>query len=373
MATIMAIGAHPDDIEIGMGGVIQQLVRRQHQVVAVDLTDGELTPHGTRETRARETDAASEILGVSDRRCLGLPNRVLMDTEEARRRLATVMRATRPDAVFTHIELDAHPDHVAAAQITRGAVLLSRVVKIDLDHEPWRPGAVYHYLCSHLRHPYQPSFIVRLSEREFDRKLEAICKYESQFLVNKNNIDVTDWLSSRMRYFGQLSRGEYGEGFVCDEPVALRSLDPLLEVEPRRHDDTTMLVQTFGQSDAREVLDGLSEKVTDEDLRRVTGDFGRHIADMMHSNVPVIREMGRDLQMLLRVLMDDIHDIADGERRIALAALVYFFERDDVLPDDLPRGRGYLDDAYVAAEATRRLAGLLSRLGFDDDPPASRE
>jgi len=228
MADIMAIGAHPDDIEIGMGATLRRLIREGHAVVCVDLTDGEPTPHGSREIRAREIAAANAVLGVTERVCLELPNRVLMDCEGARRRLAALMRKHRPEAVFTHVERDAHPDHVAAAQIIRGAVLLSRVAKIDLEHEPFRPGPVYHFLCSHLRYPYQPDFLLTVSEDDYQAKLEAILKYKSQFVVNPANLEVRDWLAARMQYFGAMGRVKYAEAFIAQESPCLRDVPALL-------------------------------------------------------------------------------------------------------------------------------------------------
>jgi len=221
MARIMAIGAHPDDIEIGVGATLRKLIRDGHEVACIDLTDGEPTPHGTREIRQRETAKANGILGITDRTCLDLPNRVLMDNEAARRRLATEMRRFRPEIVFTHVERDAHPDHVAAAHIARGAILLSRIVKIDLEYDPYRPGQVYHFVCSHLRYAYQPDFILAVSEDDHRAKLDAILAYESQFGPQTQNAKVTGWLETRMQYFGSLGRTAYGEAFLSEEPVCL--------------------------------------------------------------------------------------------------------------------------------------------------------
>lgn len=224
---IMAIGAHPDDLEIGAGATLCRLIREGHEVTAIDLTDGEPTPYGSRESRQREVEAANAVLGIGARHCLHLPNRVLQDNEEARRRLALVMRRTRPEIVLTHVERDAHPDHVAAAAITRGAVLLSRIVKIDLPHDPWRPGRVYHFLCSHMRYPYQPDFVVAARRADFEAKRKAIACYQTQFQANPANRGVETWLETRMRYFGSLGRVEYGEGFMAEEPVCLRLLTDL--------------------------------------------------------------------------------------------------------------------------------------------------
>ncbi|MHC4871345.1 MAG: PIG-L family deacetylase [Planctomycetota bacterium] len=224
MAKIMAIGAHPDDIEIGCGATIHRLIKEKHDVVCVDLTDGEPTPHGTIEIRKAETEAANNELGIKTRYCLNLPNRVLMDTEDARMKLAVLMRKHQTEIILGHIELDAHPDHAAAFNITRGAELLSRIVKIDLDYEPNRPKRIFHFLCSHLRHAYQPSFVVPAREDSFNAKISAIRKYQSQFYANKDNSAVEDMLSARMKYFGSLARQPYGEGFITNEPVCVHNL-----------------------------------------------------------------------------------------------------------------------------------------------------
>lgn len=224
MASIMAIGAHPDDIEIGCGATLHRLIKEGHDVVCVDLTDGEPTPHGTKEIRQKETAAANKELGITVRYCLDLPNRVLMDTEDARRKLATLMRKHKTDIILGHVELDAHPDHVAAFQITRGAELLSRIVKIDLEYEPHRPKRVFHFLCSHMRHAYQPSFVIPAPSESFDAKINAIRQYQSQFYVNKDNLAVEGMLAARMRYFGSLARADYGEGFISNEPVCVHDL-----------------------------------------------------------------------------------------------------------------------------------------------------
>lgn len=224
MATIMAIGAHPDDIEIGAGATIARLLAEGHKVVGVDLTDGEETPCGNREIRACETAAASAILGLTERVCLDEPNRVLLDTVEARTKLAIQMRLHKPDLILTHAEQDAHPDHVAAFSITRGAALLSRIQKIDLPHGAWRPGRIFYYYSYHLRTVYRPEVILAVDEESFRRKIEAILAYESQFVVNPANNGIEEMVRSRMRDFGGMIRSPYGEPFGAEEPVGVRSL-----------------------------------------------------------------------------------------------------------------------------------------------------
>ncbi len=114
MAELLVIGAHPDDVEIGMGGTIAACVYQGHRVTILDLTDGEPTPMGSTERRRAEGEAAARMLGVERRITLPLPNRYLADTVENRVAVAEVIREVRPEIVFLPYGVDAHPDHVAA-------------------------------------------------------------------------------------------------------------------------------------------------------------------------------------------------------------------------------------------------------------------
>src|SRR5262245_10894547 len=121
MLDILVIAPHPDDAELGMAGAILKFQAEGVKVGVLDLTSGEPTPLGTPEKRAAETAAASEILGIQWRQNLGLPNRSLEPTIEARRELAIVIRQTRPKWLFAPYWVDAHPDHVAATQLVEAA------------------------------------------------------------------------------------------------------------------------------------------------------------------------------------------------------------------------------------------------------------
>lgn len=222
------IGAHPDDIEIGAGGAAAIYSGSSDTVIAVDITDGEETPMGSREIRAAESNSSNKILKFSERVCLDEPNRVLMDTEEARVKLAVEIRRTKPDIIITHYQEDAHPDHVAAYNITKGAILLSRIHKIDLPHDPWSPGRVYYYPSYHLKKSYQPTFILKLTEEQFTKKIDAIKCYESQFVWHEPNKHVFTMVETRMRYFGQMIGAEFGEPYFCDSPPGLHSLSEII-------------------------------------------------------------------------------------------------------------------------------------------------
>jgi LmbE family N-acetylglucosaminyl deacetylase len=129
---VLVVAPHQDDAEIGMGGTIIALRNRGVRVVILDLSDGEPTPFGSVEIRAKETSAASKILGVQERILLGLKNRELFDTVEARKQVAEVIREVRPTVVCAPYWEDAHPDHVQASALVDAARFYSKFVKTDL-------------------------------------------------------------------------------------------------------------------------------------------------------------------------------------------------------------------------------------------------
>ena len=163
MLDVLVIAPHPDDAELGMGGTIGVLQAEGLKVGILDLTDGEPTPLGSPATRARETAAATEALGVGWRENLGLPNRRLRATLAARAELAGVIRRTRPRWLFAPHPVDAHPDHVAATRLTEAARFWAKLTKCDLPGDPWHPERIYHYACVHLRTVRRPAFIVDIA------------------------------------------------------------------------------------------------------------------------------------------------------------------------------------------------------------------
>ncbi|MHC4887433.1 MAG: PIG-L deacetylase family protein, partial [Planctomycetota bacterium] len=166
--------------------------------------------------------------GITERRCLDLPTRILRDTDEARMSLGTVMREVQPDIVVSHTEVDSHPDHVAAFHIVRGAMLISRIVKIDLPHEAWRPGPFYSMLVSHMRTTYDPRFVVKLEREDFEAKLAAVLAYESQFVTGRPEHWARDHITERAQYFGSLARMRYGEPIMTEEVIGVDNLTDLI-------------------------------------------------------------------------------------------------------------------------------------------------
>lgn len=222
----VCIGAHPDDVEIGMGATVAKMTASGARVAIIDLTDGEPTPHGSAEIRARESAAAAEILGAQ-RRTLSQANRYLFDTVEARIELAEVLREFRPRMVFLPFERDAHPDHLAAARIGLAARFYSKFTKTDMAYEPFFPPRVFHYMAVHQRMVVEPSFIADVTGF-VETKLKALKAYESQFVVNSGNAAVLDMVERSAAVYGELGRVGAGEPFFALEPVTLATPSDIL-------------------------------------------------------------------------------------------------------------------------------------------------
>ena len=231
----LVIAPHPDDAELGAGGTILKLLQAGKRVGVLDLTSGEPTPHGSRETRVRETSAASEALGLAWRENLGLPNRALEPSLENRAKLAEVFRRERPKWLFAPYWVDAHPDHTAATKLVEDARFWAKLTKTDqsdvplpLSGEPHHPERVYYYFCVHLKLTPQPAFILDISD-VWEQKLAAIRCYESQFITGRPQTPPTflDSLRDEAAYWGKSIGAAYGEPIASREPLALRSMNEL--------------------------------------------------------------------------------------------------------------------------------------------------
>lgn len=229
MLDVLVVAPHPDDAELGMGGTILKLRSEGRSVGVLDLTNGEPTPFGTPEIRARETATATAVLGLDHRENLGLPNRSLEPTLEARAALAGAFRRLRPRWVFAPYWVDAHPDHVAATQLIEAARFWSKLTKTDLPGEPHYPERIYYYYCVHLRLVAQPAFVVDISSH-WEKKLAALECYRSQLIEGRPQEPPTflDRLRDQAAFWGWSIGARYGEPFAAREPVGLRSLDGLV-------------------------------------------------------------------------------------------------------------------------------------------------
>lgn len=222
---ILAIAPHPDDVELGMAGAILQFKSEGAKVGILDLTTGEPTPHGSLEIRQQETAEATKILGIDWRENLGLPNRSLEATLEARRELAIVMRRVRARWLFAPYWVDAHPDHIAATQLVEAARFWSKLSKTDMPGEPYHPERIFNYYCVHLKLNAQPAFILDISQH-WEKKLASIACYQSQFVTGRPTDAPTflDRLRDEAAYWGKCIGTKYGEPFTTREPLGTRSL-----------------------------------------------------------------------------------------------------------------------------------------------------
>jgi N-acetylglucosamine malate deacetylase 1 len=229
MLDILVIAPHPDDAELGMAGAILKFKKEGYRVGVLDLTNGEPTPHGSVEIRARETAAASAILDLDWRENLGLPNRSLEATIENRAILAGVIRQQRPKWLFAPYWVDAHPDHVAATQLVEAARFWAKLTNTDLPGEPHHPQRIYNYFCVHLKMAPQPAFVLDITD-EWERKLAAIRCYESQFITGRSTQPPVfiDALRDEAAYWGKAIGTAYGEPFACREPVGMRTMSGLV-------------------------------------------------------------------------------------------------------------------------------------------------
>lgn len=219
---ILVVAPHPDDAEISVGGTIIRCRNEGLRVGVIDLTNGEPTPRGTPEIRARETQAATEILDLSWRGNLGLPNRSLECNLEARRALAGVFRLTKPRVILAPYWEDAHPDHVAASRLCDDARFWAKLTRSDLPGEPWWPPAIYYFWSIHLRIHPKPAFVFDIGD-SIDQKMRAIACYESQFDTSRGGGAPTalDDIRDRARYWGWTIGATHAEPFASREEIGV--------------------------------------------------------------------------------------------------------------------------------------------------------
>lgn len=229
MLDILVVSPHPDDAELGMGGALMKFKADGLRVGVLDLTSGEPTPHGSPEIRAQETAAATAVLGLEWRENLGLPNRSLEPTLEARAKLAGVFRQTRPRWIFSPYWIDSHPDHVAATQLIEAARFWSKLTKTDLPGSPHFPERIFYYYCIHLRLLIEPAFVLDISDF-WDRKLAALECYRSQLIEGRPQEPPTllDRLRDQAAYWGWSIGTRYAEPFTSREPIGLSTLKGLI-------------------------------------------------------------------------------------------------------------------------------------------------
>lgn len=221
---VLAIAAHPDDVELTCGGTLLRAVEFGRRTAIIDLTKGETGTRGSSELRASEAAKAAAVLGVRARENLGLPDAGVVNTPETRTALARLIRRFTPRVVIAPALQGRHPDHRAAAELVRDACFVAGLAKIAPDVPKHRPFKVLH--CLSFREDWQkPSFVVDISS-VFDRKLEAVFCYASQFEgvaqageVYPNGDPLPELLRHQAAHYGSLIRSRYGEPFFTSETM----------------------------------------------------------------------------------------------------------------------------------------------------------
>ena len=235
---VLALGAHPDDVEMSCSGTLAAARAAGKTIGVVDFTRGELGTRGTPETRAAEAAAASQILGLSARENLGLPDGFFRNDREHQLPLIAALRRYRPDVVLANAIHDRHPDHGRAAELARDACFLAglRMVEtLDADGQPqapWRPRTVYHYIQDRA---IVPAFVVDISAH-WATKWASIQAYGTQFFnpvstepaTYLSNQEFARFMEARAREFGHMMGVEFGEGFTVPRPVGVRDVTALL-------------------------------------------------------------------------------------------------------------------------------------------------
>ena len=229
---ILAIAAHRDDVELTCGGTLLAAAGRGRRTAIIDLTAGEAGTRGSADLRAREAERAAEILGVSARENLGLPDARLVNTPETRAKVAVVIRRFRPRIVIAPAAHGRHPDHRVAAELIRDASFVAGLAKVEPSVPAHRPFKVIHTL-TYREDVVKPTFIVDISD-VFEKKLEAIQCYASQFEgvkqageVYPNGDPLLDIVRHQAAHYGSQIRARYGEPFFTHETMRVEDVATL--------------------------------------------------------------------------------------------------------------------------------------------------
>ncbi len=231
---VLAIGAHPDDVEIGIGGLVHKLTRNGYTVGLIDLTRGEMSTRGTVEDRAVEGQQAAKILGAAFRETAGLPDSGVANTREQQLTLIPLIRKHRPRMVLAPLHGDRHPDHSAAHALVRDSVYFSGLARIKSNQEPYRPPYLY-FFSPYWDDAVDQPMVIDITD-DFDAKMAALRAHASQF-HNPDYKGAQTYISSkkfwdsieiRARYWGNRISRTYAEPICALRPVEV-PLPPGLE------------------------------------------------------------------------------------------------------------------------------------------------
>ncbi len=235
---VMAIGAHPDDVELGCAGTLYNHIQLGQKVAIVDLTEGELGSRGTAATRYEEAARAKEILKVSYRHNLQMADGFFEHNRENLLKIITMIRLHQPEVLLANAPEDRHPDHGKAGKLIADAAFLSGLIKIETSYEaqpqqPWRPKRVFHYIQDRF---LEPDFIVDISD-SMAVKMESIKAYGTQFFSKTDGdeepmtyISTANFLQKieqRAALLGARIGARYGEGFLSKATLGISDLNKL--------------------------------------------------------------------------------------------------------------------------------------------------
>jgi bacillithiol biosynthesis deacetylase BshB1 len=225
---VLAIAAHPDDVEMTCAGTLMRLVERGRRFGIVDLTQGEMGTRGTRETRRREAERAAEILGAEFRETLDFGDGGIAMSRQQELALMDVIRRERPRLVITAYPDDRHPDHARAGRLVTDAAFYAGLRKIETAHGAHRPQQTIYFSTVYVR---EPDFVVDITP-VIEKRRAAVRAFASQFhseasaepetvLSQRTFLEAID---ARARHFGFLIGVEFGEGFVSKRPPRIDDL-----------------------------------------------------------------------------------------------------------------------------------------------------
>ncbi|MCM3586524.1 bacillithiol biosynthesis deacetylase BshB1 [Mesobacillus maritimus] len=225
---ILAIGAHADDVEIGMGGTIAKYASIGKNIGICDLTKAELSSNGTVELRLQEAKTAADLLGVAVRENLNLPDRGLYLKDEYIRKVATIIRKYRPKLIFAPFMEDRHPDHGNCARIVEEAAFSAGIKKYKTEgnYEPHKISALHFYM---INGQHNPDFVIDISGY-MEIKKKSLQAYKSQFVRTKDSFEtplVNGYIESveaRERLYGKDAGVTFAEGFLTKAPLLVSDL-----------------------------------------------------------------------------------------------------------------------------------------------------
>jgi len=235
---ILAIGSHPDDVELGCSGTLISEIKRGKKAGIIDLTQGELGTRGTIETRYQEAADAAKIIGLSVRENLKMRDGFFRNDEEHQLQLIKVIRKFKPEIVIGNILEDRHPDHGRAGSLIYDSCFLSGLRQIKTmgddgqEQEKWRPKMLLHYIQDRF---HEPDVIVDISD-VWEQRMESVKAYKTQFLADASNDPQTyisspefmEALSARARLLGKRIGVKYAEGFLSKKSIGIKTLDALV-------------------------------------------------------------------------------------------------------------------------------------------------